>query len=206
MSSRAHNTDPDPAPRAPQAAPPRAEQLIATHKAWIAAAAGMSSRHARRRPRYLRPLAISTGIVAAALLLLSVGRGGEGPRGPADFAGELIPTVGAGASRAAPPRAARAFRGAKGEEAGRKSGGTRVAERRREPEAARPEGGAASRPEEPPRLPESAPSLAAAPGAAPQVVADARVAAAPEPAAPRAAAADALGPRTASATPEVQDR
>jgi hypothetical protein len=203
MSSRAQAVEPDPAPRAPQAAPPRAEQLIETHKAWIAAAAGMQSRHARRHPRYLRPLAISTGIVAAALLLLSVGRGGESPRGPADFAGELIPTVGAGASRAAPKGTARAFRGAKGEETGRKSSGTRVAERRREPEAGRPQGGAASRPEEPPRIPESAPSLAAAPGAAPQVVADAR-AAAPEPAAPRTAAADALGPRTASAAPEVQ--
>ncbi|HEU0078804.1 MAG TPA: hypothetical protein VFQ76_14215, partial [Longimicrobiaceae bacterium] len=68
MSSRAPRTDPDPSPPAPQAAPPRAEQLIETHKAWIAAAAGMRSRHARHRPRYLRPLAISTGIVAVALL------------------------------------------------------------------------------------------------------------------------------------------
>ncbi|MET0398778.1 MAG: DNA repair protein, partial [Longimicrobiaceae bacterium] len=59
-----------------------------------------------------------------------------------------------------------------------------------------------SRPEEPPRLPESAPSLATAPGAAPQVVADARVAAAPDPAAPRVP--EAQGPRTASAVPEVQ--
>lgn len=200
MSSRAQATEPDPAPRAPQAAPPRAEQLIATHKAWITAAAGMHSRHARRRPRFLRPLAIFTGIVAAALLLVSLGRGGEGPRSTIDFAGELIPTVGADASRAAPKRAARAFRGAKGDETGRKRGGARAAERRSEPEAGRPEGDAASRPEEPARLPESAPSLATAPGAAPQVVADARDAA-PGPAAPRAA--EAQGPRTASA-PEVQ--
>ncbi len=201
MSSRAQAIEPDPAPRAPQAAPPRAEQLIETHKAWIAAAAGMHSRHTRRRPRYFRPLAISTGIVAVALLLVSLGRGGESPRGAADFAGELIPTVGADASRAAPKRAAHALRGAKDDETGSRRGGTRAAERRREPAAGRPESDAASRPEEP-RLPESAPSLAAASGAAPQVVADARAAAAPEPAAPRAA--DAQGPRTASATPEVQ--
>lgn len=200
MSSRAQAIEPDPAPRAPQPAPPRAEQLIETHKAWIDAAAGMHSRHARRHPRHLRPLAISTGIVAAALLLLSVGRGGEAPR-TADFAGELIPTVGAGASRAAPKRTAHAFRGTEGEETGRKRGGTRSTERRREPEAARPEQDAARPPEASPRLPESAPSLAAATAAAPQV-ADARDAAAPEPAAPRAA--EAQVPRTAAAAPEVQ--
>ncbi|MET0399541.1 MAG: hypothetical protein ABW277_22310, partial [Longimicrobiaceae bacterium] len=147
MSSRTQATEPDPAPRAPQAAPPRAEQLIETHKAWISAAAGMRSRHGRRHRPYLRPLAISTGIVAAALLLVSLGRGGETPRGTVDFAGELIPTVGADASRAAPKRAAHALRGAKGEETGKKGGGTRAAERRREPEAVRPEGAAASRPE-----------------------------------------------------------
>ncbi|HEX7243480.1 MAG TPA: hypothetical protein VF263_24560, partial [Longimicrobiaceae bacterium] len=93
MSSRPVRTEETHAPGAQQPAPQRPEQLIETHKAWIAAATGVENRHARRRPRYFRPLAISSGIVAAALLLVSLTLGGEAPGRPADLAGELIPTL-----------------------------------------------------------------------------------------------------------------
>lgn len=203
MSSRPVRTDETPAPAARQPAPPRAEQLIETHKAWITAAAGLESRHARRRPRYLRPLAISTGIVAAALLLVSLTRGvgGESTGRPIDLAGEMIPTLGADA--AAKP-VARAFRGGKsGTEEGRKRGGNRAATRR-QAEAPRTEGAPAENTAETlreERVPEPSLALTTAPSAAPQVT-DGRPVAEPEAAGARSG--DAQAPRTAVAVPAVQ--
>ena len=205
MSSSPDRQNEHPAPPARRTAPPRAEQLIETHKAWIDAAAGMHSRHARRRPRYLRPLAISAGIAAAALLLLSLGRGGDAPRGTADFAGDLIPVLGADRpSRAGAKPVAQAFRGRRGgADEGRRGGGKAGGGRKRT--AARPDAEPADRPAEAlpePRVPEAAPALTAAPTAAPQVT-DGRAAARPDSAG--AGSGDAPGPRTAAAVPDAQD-
>jgi hypothetical protein len=206
MSSRPVRSEETPAPAAQQPAP-RTEQLIATHKAWITAAAGLESRHARRRPRYLRPLAISTGIVAAAMLLasLTLGAGGESTGRPADLAGELIPTLGADHPGPRPTRqAARAFRGTDGgRDAAKKRPATRNA-KRSEPAAAREDRAAAGRKAEPPaepRVPEPSLALTTVPTTAPQVT-DGRPAAEPE--APAARSADAQPPRTAAAVPAVQ--
>ena len=206
MSSRPLRTDEARNSPARQPTQPRTEQLIETHKAWIAAAAGLDTRHARRRPRYfrhLRPLAISTGIVAAALLLVSLTRGGDGESAgrPADLAGELIPTLGADA--AANP-VARAFRGGKsGSDEARKRGGNRAAQRRAT-EPPRERQAPAERPREAlreERVPEPSLALTSAPAAAPQVT-DGRPAA--EPGAPGARSGDTQAPRTAAAVPEVQ--
>ncbi len=204
MSSRPDHPDEHPTPPARQA-PPRAEQLIETHKAWIDAAAGMHSRHARRRPRYLRPLGIATGIAAAALLLLSLGRGGDAPRGTADFAGDLIPVLGADRpARAGAKPVAQAFRGRRDRpDEGRRGGGK--AGGRGERATPRPAAEPADRPAEAlpePRVPQSAPALTAAPAAPPQVT-DGRAAARPDSAA--TGSGDAQGPRTAAAVPEAQD-
>lgn len=207
MSSRPTRRNDDPAPPARKTAPPRAEQLIETHKAWIHAAAGMHSRHGRRRPRYFRPLAISTGIAVAAMLLLSLGRGGDAPRGTADFAGDLIPVLGADhAPRAGAKPVVQAFRGRKdrateGRRGGGKAGG-------RSERAARTEAKQADRPDEAlpeQKVPEAAPALTAAPAApaaTPQVT-DGRAAARPDSAG--VVAGDAQGPRTAAGVPETQD-
>jgi hypothetical protein len=163
----------------------------------------MHSRHGRRRPRHFRPLAISTGIAVAAMLLLSLGRGGDAPRGAADFAGDLIPVLGADhAPRAGAKPVVQAFRGRKDRATeGRRSGGKAGGRSER---AARPEAKQADRPEEAlpeQRVPEAAPALTAVPAAAPQVT-DGRAAARPDSAA--AIAGDAQDPRTA-AMPETQD-
>jgi hypothetical protein len=203
MSSRPIRQDEDPAPPARQTAPPRAEQLIETHKAWIHAAAGMHSRHGRQKPRYFRPLAITSGIAVAAMLLLSLGRGGDTPRGTADFTGDLIPVLGADhGPRAGAKPVVQAFRGRKdrateGRRGGGKAGG-------RSEQAARAEAKQADRPAEAlreQRVPEAAPALTAAPATAPQVT-DGRAAARPDSAG--AAVGDAGSPRTAAA-PDTQD-
>lgn len=207
MSSRPVRTDETPAPAARQPAPPRTEQLIETHKAWIAAAAGLESRHARRRPRYLRPLAISTGILSAALLLVSLtlGAGGESTGRPADLAGELIPTL--GADHPAPRttrQAARAFRGKADDGDGAKQRPARRSPKRSEPDAAREDRAPAKSEAEPPaepRVPEPSLALATVPTAAPQVT-DGRPAAEPDAAGARSG--DAQVPRTAVAVPAVQ--
>ncbi len=204
MSSRPTRRNEDLTPPARQTAPLRAEQLIETHKAWIHAAAGMQSRHGRRRPRYLRPLAITSGIAVAAMLLLSLGRGGDAPRGTADFTGDLIPVLGADhAPRVGAKPVVQAFRGRRdrateGRRGGGKAGGRseRAASRAEAKQADRP---AETLPEQ--RVPEAAPALTAAPVPAPQVTAG-RAAARPDSAAP--VADDAQGPRTA-AMPETQD-
>ncbi|HEX8276830.1 MAG TPA: hypothetical protein VF615_29590 [Longimicrobiaceae bacterium] len=205
MSSRPVRSEETPAPAAQQPAP-RTEQLIATHKAWITVAAGLESRHARRRPRYLRPLAISTGIVAAAMLLasLTLGAGGESTGRPADLAGELIPTLGADHPAPRPTRqAARAFRGTEVGNAAKKRPATRNA-KRSEPDAARGDRAAARSKAEPPaepRVPEPSLALTTVPTTAPQVT-DGRPATEPDAAGARSA--DAQPPRTAAAVPAVQ--
>ncbi|MEW5931806.1 MAG: hypothetical protein AB1941_30420 [Gemmatimonadota bacterium] len=208
MSSRPLRTDETPAPGERRSAPPRAEQLIETHKAWIAAAAGVDTRHARRRPRFfrhLRPLAISAGIAAAALALVSLTRGGGESTGrPADLAGELIPTLGADAAGRAPAEpVARAFRGGRGgAEEGKRRGGNQAATRRqtetaREDRAPDERTADALREE---RVPEPSLALSSAPAAAPQVT-DGRPAAEPEAAGARSGD---TAPRTAAAVPAVQ--
>lgn len=205
MSSRPVRSEETPAPAARQPAPQRPEQLIETHKAWIAAAAGLESRHSRRRPRYFRPLAISTGILAAALLLASLTRGGDAPGRPADLAGELIPTLGADHPAKRPPsrQAARAFRGTDDGAAAKKRPARRSPERR-QPDAARDDGAPAKSeagsPAEP-RVPEPSLALTTVPTTAPQVT-DGRPAAEPDAAGARSA--DAQAPRTAAAVPAVQ--
>jgi hypothetical protein len=165
----------------------------------------MNSRHGRRRPRYFRPLAITTGIAAAVFLLLSLGRGGDAPRGTADFAGDLIPVLGADrSSRTGAKPTVQAFRGRsnrsdQGRRGGGRSGG------RRERAAVRADAEPTDRPAEAlpeQRVPEAAPALTAAPAATPQVT-DGRAAARPDSAG--TITGDAQPPRTAAAVPEVQD-
>lgn len=204
MSSRPDRRNEDPAHPARQTVPPRAEQLIETHKAWIHAAAGMHSRHGRRRPRYLRPLAITTGIAVAAMLLLSLGRGGDVPRGTADFTGDLIPVLGAERpSRAGAKPVVQAFRGRKDRATEGRRGGGKAGGRGERP-ASRADAVPADRPEEAlpeQQVPKAAPALTAVPVPTPQVT-DGRAAARPDSAG--TIAGDAQGSRSAAA-PETQD-